>query len=142
MESTAAIGLRDEAVVGLCLAAAGAVVLPARAWPLDAAFQRLAARLPRESPYAESVVGRVPSSRRRGTGGAERLLRLLATTGVAGQAGSGSAALWVFDADWSAGWRELLGGLGAADREAFFEAGQVLASCVSTWRSALSSASA
>jgi hypothetical protein len=132
------IGLREEAVVGLCLAASGAGVLPARAWPLDAAFQRLAGQLSPDSSYAAAVAGMAPSRGRRGTGETERLLRLLAEAGRVRQHGTGPAAAWAFEAEWAAGWGELLGGLGTKDRAAFYEAGQVLASCVSTWRSALS----
>lgn len=134
--------MRDEAVVGLCVAASGADAVPARPWPLDAAFQRLAAGLDAGSAYAPAAAEHQPSAERRGTGGAERLLRGLAAAGLVGQGGTGAAAAWMFDADWTGGWSQLLDGLGPQDRAAFEDAGQVLASCVSTWRSALSRASA
>lgn len=134
--------MRDEAVVGLCLAASGVTELPARPWPLDAAFQRLAALLRSDSPYAASAAHAAPDGSRRGDVGTERLLRLLAQAGRAGQHGKGASAGWRFDPAWTAGWTELLGGLPARDRAAFDDAGQVLASCVSTWRSAASRASA
>lgn len=84
----------------------------------------------------------MPAGSRRGDIGTERLLRWLAQAGRANQHGKGMSAGWRFDPAWTAGWTELLGGLAEPDRGAFDEAGQVLASCVSTWRSALSRASA
>lgn len=140
MKGTARIELRDEAVVALCLAASNVTVLPARPWPLDAALQRLAVLLPPESPYAEAAALHGAAAQR-GTGGTERLLRLLAEAGRVSQLGTGAGAAWAFDSTWAAEWSELLGGLGPREGSAFRVAGQVLASCVSTWRSALSRAS-
>lgn len=121
-------------LIGLICAAGGIHVLPARAWPLEAAIEELQNRSPVGGPVrraAERWSGR--RSEGYGVAGVTVALRRLASVGRVAPEGSGWEAGWRLEPEWLSKHEALLANLDAADREAVLSVGHLAAEMSSRW---------
>jgi len=128
------VEITPAALVGLICAAGGLEVIPARAWPVEAAIEVLQQLAPADGPVrraAERWSGRRPAAP--GLPGVRPALRQLAAVGSLAPDGCGWRAGWRIAATWSEFHLGLLAGLQPADRAAVQSAGQLAAEMSSSW---------
>lgn len=130
--------LAEEATVGLLFALSKARALPARPWPLVAACQVLAKRLPATSPYSAHL-GLATDSVRGESIVAAWMLVLAEAGSVAGR-GRMAAAAWIPASGWIEGWTLAADNLPRDEAEAWDAAAQTLTRTLSIWRKASSAA--
>lgn len=128
------VQITPAALVGLICAAGGLEVIPARAWPVEAAIEVLQQRAPADGPVRRAA-DRWPGRRPAGPGlrGVRASLRQLAAVGWVAPDGSGWRAGWRIATAWSEFHLGLLAGLQPADRAAVQSAGQLAAEMSSSW---------
>lgn len=130
--------LAQEAIVGMLLSASGGTELPARPWPLMAACQTLANRLPPDSPYLSALA---PARHAIcGEAEVERWIRALAERGTFRARGRMTDACWIPNAEWLANWRIPAGQVPNEELRAWSAATQALTRCLSIWRKTVSAA--
>jgi hypothetical protein len=128
------VEITPVSLIGLICAAGAIDLVPARAWPVEAAVEEL-----RDSAPAGGSVRRAAErwSERRSEGYGCAGIRLVfrALVGVDGAVpeGSGWEAGWRLRQDWLATHAMLLADLDAADREAVLAAGQLASDMSSRW---------
>lgn len=122
------------ALIGLICAAGGIELVPARAWPVEAAIEQL-----RTSAPAGRVVRRAAQrwsgTRCEGYGvaGVAAALRQLVAAGRAVPEGTGWDAGWRLRPEWLSAHEVLLSGLDTSERAAVLAAGQLAAEMSSRW---------
>ena len=131
--------LKEEALVGLLIAAANCDRLPARPWPLVAGCENLS----RTRSAVDDVLRTVARSATHPMGSdlCERWMVRLYSQGHVRPAGKGIEAAWVIQRAWREQWQIAVECLEPPEREAFDEAGQTLTRCLSIWEKTVLAAS-
>jgi hypothetical protein len=137
-EIKSSLTLAEEATVGLLIALSEAGELPARPWPLVAACQVLAKRLPAASPY--SAQRGLATDSVRGESVVAAWMLVLAEAGSVATRGQMADAAWIPAAGWIEGWKLAADNLPPDEAEAWIAAAQTLTRTLSIWRKASSAA--
>lgn len=137
-EFKSSLVLAEEATVGLLFAVSETSELPARPWPLVAACQVLANKLPATSPYWAHL-GFATDSVRGESVVAAWMLALAEAGSVSGR-GQMVDAVWIPAAGWIEWWKVAADNLPSDEAEAWAAAAQTLTRTLSIWRKASSAA--
>lgn len=123
MSKSLSLGLAEEALLGRLLVLSHVRDMPARAWPLAAACQVLATKLPKGSEFRRAAVA--------GSGDdqVELWLCALAAHEDATREGRGLSARWQFSEPWIERWSSIAEAAPPYEDSAWSEAVQALVNC-------------